>query len=149
MRRPGKHTFPVLQRHVSRIELVDDDELKAAMAWALRELRLVLEPSGAASLAVVLREGSGRCGVILSGGNVDGAAGLDRSQFTPIGVVDRRRGGIRAEYRFWLGKVPPFTQLPYALGQDVLAADEHRGDLAVFRLVTVAATNCCYRRRSY
>jgi threonine dehydratase len=31
----------------------------------------VLEPSGAAALAVALREGRGRCGVILSGGNVD------------------------------------------------------------------------------
>jgi threonine dehydratase len=44
-----------------------------AMAWALSELRLVLEPSGAASLALALREGRGRCGVILSGGNVDPA----------------------------------------------------------------------------
>ena len=41
------------------------------MAWALDELRLVLEPSGAASLAAALREGVGRCGVLLSGGNVD------------------------------------------------------------------------------
>jgi threonine dehydratase len=41
------------------------------MRWALDELRLVLEPSGAASLAAALREGRGRCGVLLSGGNVD------------------------------------------------------------------------------
>jgi threonine dehydratase len=41
------------------------------MAWALSELRLVLEPSGAAALALALREGRGRCGVVLSGGNVD------------------------------------------------------------------------------
>jgi len=61
----------VLQHHVSRIELVTDDELLDAMAWALTELRLVLEPSGAASLAVALREGQGRCGILLSGGNVD------------------------------------------------------------------------------
>ena len=37
----------------------------------LRELRLVLEPSGACSLALALREAEGRCGVLLSGGNVD------------------------------------------------------------------------------
>jgi threonine dehydratase len=41
-----------------------------AMAFALRELRLVLEPSGAAALALALREGAGRSGVLLSGGNV-------------------------------------------------------------------------------
>jgi len=71
VRIPGKLTFPVLQKHLSRIELVGDEELLDAMAFALRELRLVLEPSGAASLAVALREGRGRCAVLLSGGNVE------------------------------------------------------------------------------
>lgn len=71
VRRPGALTFEVLRRHVARVELVSDDELRTAMRWALDELRLVLEPSGAASLAVALREGRGRCGVLLSGGNVD------------------------------------------------------------------------------
>ena len=50
MRTPGALTFPVLQKHVARVELVSDDELLDAMAWALRE-------------------GLGRCGVLLSGGN--------------------------------------------------------------------------------
>jgi threonine dehydratase len=71
VRMPGERTFPVVRKHVSRIELVTDEELLDSMAFALRELRLVLEPSGAASLAVALREGRGRCGVLLSGGNVD------------------------------------------------------------------------------
>ena len=48
-----------------------DSELLEAMGFALRELRLVLEPSGAAGLAVALREGRGRCAVVLTGGNVD------------------------------------------------------------------------------
>jgi threonine dehydratase len=64
VRTPGATTWPVLKRLVSRIELVSDEELLDAMALSLRELRLVLEPSGAAALAV-------RCGVILSGGNAD------------------------------------------------------------------------------
>jgi threonine dehydratase len=71
VRTPGATTWPVLKRLVSRIELVSDEELLDAMAFSLRELRLVLEPSGAAALAVALREGRGRCGVILSGGNAD------------------------------------------------------------------------------
>jgi threonine dehydratase len=71
VRTPGELTWPVVQRHVSRIELVSDEELLDAMAFALTELRLVLEPSGAAALALALREGIGRCGVVLSGGNVD------------------------------------------------------------------------------
>jgi threonine dehydratase len=73
VRTPGARTFPVLRKHVARVELVSDGELLDAMAFALRELRLVLEPSGAASLAAALREGRGRCGVLLSGGNADPA----------------------------------------------------------------------------
>lgn len=71
VRTPGELTWPVLERHLSRVELVSDEEMLDAMVWALSELRLVLEPSGAAALALALREGRGRCGVILSGGNVD------------------------------------------------------------------------------
>ncbi|MBW2715861.1 MAG: threonine/serine dehydratase [Deltaproteobacteria bacterium] len=86
VRRPGALTFPILRKHVTRIETVTDKELLAAMGWALTWLRLVLEPSGAASLAVALREaenhgsaspgggpdtGTPRWGVLLSGGNVD------------------------------------------------------------------------------
>ncbi len=70
VRAPGKGNWPALRRLVDRIELVSDDELLDAMAWALLHLRVVLEPSGAASLAVALRQGKGRCGVLLSGGNV-------------------------------------------------------------------------------
>jgi len=71
VRRPGAVTWPVIQRLVSRVELVSDEELLQAMAWAFLNLRVVLEPSGAASLALAMREGRGRCGVLLSGGNVD------------------------------------------------------------------------------
>ncbi|MBW2543754.1 MAG: threonine/serine dehydratase [Deltaproteobacteria bacterium] len=82
VRRPGALTFPILQKHVARIETVTDRELLAAMGWALIQLQLVLEPSGAASLAVALREAEKAVnpapgtegphwGVLLSGGNVD------------------------------------------------------------------------------
>ncbi len=73
VRIPGAVTWPILQRTVDRVALVRDLELKQAMKWAYQELRIVLEPSGAASLAVAMREGRGRCGVILTGGNVDPA----------------------------------------------------------------------------
>jgi len=73
VRTPGELTWPVLQKHLARVALVSDEELLDAMAFALRELRLVLEPSGAAALAAALREGRGRCGVLLSGGNAEPA----------------------------------------------------------------------------
>ncbi len=74
VRTPGEQTWPVLQAKVDRIELVSDPALLEAMAYAADVLRLILEPSGAASLAVALRERRpGRSGVLLSGGNVDPA----------------------------------------------------------------------------
>jgi threonine dehydratase len=56
---------------------VSDDEVRAAMAFAWRTLKLVTEPGGAVALAAILSgkiETSGRTIVaILSGGNVDAA----------------------------------------------------------------------------
>ena len=75
----GELTWPVIREHVDRIELVSDSEMLDAMAYALHELRLVLEPSGACSLALALREAKQvetpgqRWGVLLSGGNVSPA----------------------------------------------------------------------------
>jgi threonine dehydratase len=73
VRIPGSLTWPTLQARVHRVALVSDLEIKSAMRWAYQELRIVLEPSGASALAVALREGRGRCGGILTGGNVDPA----------------------------------------------------------------------------
>ena len=69
----GESNWPILKSHVDRSVLVSDEELEDAMAWALSELRIVLEPSGAAALAAALREGRGRVGVVCTGGNVDPA----------------------------------------------------------------------------
>ena len=67
----GEKTWPILKSHVDRVVLVTDEELESAMCWALSELRIVLEPSGAAALAAALKEGRGRVGVVCTGGNVD------------------------------------------------------------------------------
>ena len=71
VRVPGERVWPMIKALVDRIETVTDRELMDAMAFALFDLGVVLEPSGAASLAVALREGRGRCGVLLSGGNIE------------------------------------------------------------------------------
>jgi threonine dehydratase len=84
VRTPGVWTWKVLRKLLSRVDLVSDAEMIEAMRFALRELRLVLEPSGAASLALALRGGRGRCGVLLSGGNVDEAL-LAQVAATPSG----------------------------------------------------------------
>lgn len=68
-------TLGVLLDHHARGVAVSEDETVAAMAWAARNLRLVVEPGGAVALAAAL---TGRAGplsegsvIIISGGNVD------------------------------------------------------------------------------
>lgn len=74
---PGALTFPILQRQGATGVSVPDAAVSAAVAFALRELRLVLEPGGAAALAAawagLLPGGAGAAIVVLSGGNVSEA----------------------------------------------------------------------------
>jgi threonine dehydratase len=71
----GKLTFPVLQRHLEKILLVSEAEIRATMRFVLERLKILIEPSGAVALAAVLfgmlpREIES-AGVVISGGNVD------------------------------------------------------------------------------
>lgn len=79
-------TFTLLQRHVAGIATVSEAEIIAAMRLAWEVLKLVIEPSCAVPLAVLLsgrepRLRGRRVGVIISGGNVD----LDRLPWAPAG----------------------------------------------------------------
>ena len=72
---PGELTFPINQRVLKGALAISDLEAAAAVRYAFRTLKLVVEPGGAAALAAVLAgkiETRGRTtAVILSGGNVD------------------------------------------------------------------------------
>ena len=76
---PGKHTFPILQRNLDEVILVSDDEIRQAMKFLLERLKIVVEPSGAATAAAALfgklPPVSKRVGLLLSGGNI-GVEGL-------------------------------------------------------------------------
>jgi threonine dehydratase len=72
---PGQLTFDVMQELVERGLTVSDDEVREAMRFAFRNLKIVVEPGGAAGLAAIL---SGKVDtankttvIIFSGGNVD------------------------------------------------------------------------------
>lgn len=71
----GTLTFPILQAHDARIGLASEAEIVRAMRLVWERLKLVIEPSAAVPLAIVLRErerfAGRRVGIILSGGNVD------------------------------------------------------------------------------
>jgi threonine dehydratase len=72
---PAEIPFGYLARSLDAVLLVSEDEIIAAVAAAARELRLVLEPSGACSLAGLIRHRDtlppGVTVCVLSGGNVD------------------------------------------------------------------------------
>jgi threonine dehydratase len=72
---PGELTFPINMANQVRGLSVSDDEVLAAVAFAFRELKLVVEPGGAVCLAALLAgkvDVSGQVVLgVLSGGNAD------------------------------------------------------------------------------
>lgn len=72
---PGEMTFEINRRLLGEGLAVSDDEVREAMRFAFRHLKLVVEPGGGVALAAVLAGRIDTCGkttvVVLSGGNVD------------------------------------------------------------------------------
>jgi threonine dehydratase len=72
---PGELTFAINQPRLRGGLAVSDDEVRQAIAFAARTLKLVVEPGGAVALACVLSgkiDARGRTvAVTLSGGNID------------------------------------------------------------------------------
>jgi threonine dehydratase len=72
---PGELTFEITRRLVNEAVSVSDDEVRSAVGFAFRELKLVLEPGGAVALAALLAgkvdAGGKTVAVVLSGGNAD------------------------------------------------------------------------------
>jgi threonine dehydratase len=73
--RPGELTFPITSKLIGQGVAVSDEDVGKAVAFAWRELKLVVEPGGAIGLAALLAgklEVKGKVVVaVLSGGNVD------------------------------------------------------------------------------
>ena len=72
---PGEITFEMAKLHLAGGLSVTDEEAKVAVRFAFRELKLVVEPGGAVSLAAILAkklpfEGK-TVAAVLSGGNID------------------------------------------------------------------------------
>ncbi|TLU99504.1 threonine ammonia-lyase [Dyadobacter luticola] len=71
----GDKTFPIIKTYVTDILTVSDEEIIAAMRYLWERMKLVVEPSGAVSLAAILKnkeqfQGQ-KIGIIITGGNVD------------------------------------------------------------------------------
>jgi len=72
---PGQMTFDIMQALNAPGLVVTEDEVKNAMRFAFRHLKLVVEPGGAVGLAALLAgkvdTANKTTGIVLSGGNVD------------------------------------------------------------------------------
>ncbi|TPX33632.1 hypothetical protein SmJEL517_g03511 [Synchytrium microbalum] len=73
----GSLTYPIIRDHVDEIITVEETEIVQAMKLVFERMKLVIEPSAAVGVAVVLyrpefrRLGVKNVGVVLCGGNLD------------------------------------------------------------------------------
>jgi threonine dehydratase len=71
----GQLTFEIIKEYVDDIITVTEDEIVKAMKFLWERMKLVVEPSGAVSLAGVFKLSdkmkNKRIGVMISGGNID------------------------------------------------------------------------------
>ena len=75
LKKPGEKPFKIVQKYVDEIILVSENDMKKAMWFLLERTKLLVEPSGAASVAAVMKNelniSKKNIVAILSGGNVD------------------------------------------------------------------------------
>jgi threonine dehydratase len=76
VKRPGDFTLPLVERYVSEVVTVSDDEVAEAMVLLLERSKLVVEGAGAVAVAALMHgkvkpPPSGELCAVLSGGNVD------------------------------------------------------------------------------
>ena len=72
----GKITFPLVLEYVDDMQTVSESAIMEAVKFLFYRMKLVVEPSGALGVAALLSgeiQAHGRVGIILSGGNIDGA----------------------------------------------------------------------------
>lgn len=71
----GEKNFPIIRKLVKEIYTVSDEEILSALKLVYERLKIVIEPSSATTLALVLKHkdefSQKNVGIIFSGGNVD------------------------------------------------------------------------------
>jgi threonine dehydratase len=72
----GEVTFPLVLEYVDDMKTVSESAIMDAVKFLFYRMKLVVEPSGALGVAALLSrtvKPAGRVGIIISGGNIDGA----------------------------------------------------------------------------
>jgi threonine dehydratase len=72
---PGDLTFAIIRQRVNQVLTVSDEQLVQAMRFYAERMKIVVEPTGALSLAAAMNSdlplAGKRVGIVISGGNVD------------------------------------------------------------------------------
>jgi len=75
LKKPGIKPFDMVRKYVDEVVLVTEDEIKKALVFLLERAKLLVEPSGAVSVAAVMfnkiKIKNKEVVTVLSGGNVD------------------------------------------------------------------------------
>lgn len=75
VKQPGKLTYKLVKKYVDDVVLVNDAKIAEAIFLMLERLKLVVEPAGAAavaaSIAGLVKARGEKCGVVVTGGNID------------------------------------------------------------------------------
>ncbi|MHB8514727.1 MAG: threonine ammonia-lyase [Dehalococcoidia bacterium] len=130
---PGEVTFPLLQRCLDGVVVVDEDEVAQAMVLLLERAKLVVEGAGAVGVAALLAKKLDVAGrhvaVVLSGGNVDinmlarvvehGLMQAGRYYSLTVGVDDKP------------GQLAMLAALLSETGANVLSVAHHRFGIAL------------------
>ena len=71
----SERTFNIISQYVDDILIANDEEILAAMHLIWERMKIIIEPSSAVALAIVLKNkeyfAGKRIAIIISGGNVD------------------------------------------------------------------------------
>ncbi len=75
VKEPGKLTSEIIKEYVDDVILVSDEQIAASILYMLERNKTLMEGAGAAAIAALLAHSqdikSRRCGVIVTGGNMD------------------------------------------------------------------------------
>src|SRR5690625_2349969 len=96
--RPGQVPLQIVREHVQLVDTVSEEDLSRALLVLTERAKLVVEPSGAAGVAELMRRPGrwdGPVVAILSGGNVD-----------PLVLLKVLRHGMSAAGRYLQFQVP-------------------------------------------
>lgn len=129
VKRPGDHTFPLIERYVDDIVAVDESRIAAAVHLLLEHQKTLAEGAGAAPLAALLcgllpLQPTDVAAMILSGGNIDMNL-VDRIVERGL-VIDGRLGRLSVTVRDRPGNLARLTDIVAEEGANVLEVTHRR-----------------------